>query len=90
MRCGVSEISSTIVQNNKVILNYCLNCDTCLSDEDLNRLQHKEFTQNEHAILYGQLDGSITGFIKLAPLASQTNSNKRKNTEPKSGGQHSL
>ena len=51
-----------------------LNCDTCLSDEDFNRLRRMEFTQNEHAILYGQLGGSIAGMIELGPVASRTQS----------------
>jgi len=51
-----------------------LNCDTCLSDKDFNRLRRMEFTQNEHAILYGQLGGSIAGMIELGPVASRTQS----------------
>lgn len=51
-----------------------LNCDTRLSDEDFNRLRRMEFTQNEHAILYGQLGGSIAGMIELGPVASRTQS----------------
>ena len=51
-----------------------LNCDTCLSDSDFNRLRRMEFTQNEHAILYGQLGGSIAGMIELGPVASRTQS----------------
>lgn len=51
-----------------------LNCDTCLSDADFNRLRRMEFTQNEHAILYGQLGGSIAGMIELGPVASRIQS----------------
>lgn len=49
-----------------------LDCDTCLSDEDFNRLRHMEFIEKENYILHGQLSGSVTGMIERGSAASRS------------------
>lgn len=59
-----------------------LDCDTCLSDEDFNRLRHMEFIEKENYILHGQLSGSVTGMIERGSAASR-NSSKQAEEERK-------
>lgn len=51
-----------------------LHCDTCLSDDDFNRLRHMEFIEKESYILHGQLSGSVTGMIERGSVASKNSS----------------
>lgn len=51
-----------------------LDCDTCLSDDDFNRLRHMEFIEKENHILQGQLSGSVTGMIERGSTASRSSS----------------
>lgn len=51
-----------------------LNCDTCLSNDDFNRLRHMEFIEKENHILQGQLSGSVTGIIERGSAASKSSS----------------
>lgn len=51
-----------------------LDCDTCLSDDDFNRLRHMEFIEKENYILQGQLSGSVTGLIERGSIASRSSS----------------
>jgi len=53
-----------------------LDCDTCLSDDDFNRLRHMEFIEKENYILHGQLSGSVTGMIERGSVASTRSSNQ--------------
>ncbi len=56
------------------LTNIFFHCDTCLSDDDFNRLRHKEFIEKENHILQGQLSGSITGVIERGSIASNNKS----------------
>lgn len=51
-----------------------LDCDTCLSDDDFNRLRHIEFIEKENHILHGQLSGTVTGMIERGSVASKSSS----------------
>lgn len=59
-----------------------LDCDTCLSDDDFNRLRHMEFIEKENYILHGQLSGSVTGMIERGSAVSK-NSSKQAEEERK-------
>jgi len=66
------------------LTNTFIHCGTCLSDEDFNRLRHKEFIEKENQLLQGQLSGSIAGVIERASIASNNKSRqdeKRKTEE---------
>ncbi|MBL8496791.1 hypothetical protein ABF87_09225 [Nitrosomonas sp. JL21] len=60
------------------LTNIFFHCDTCLSDDDFNRLRHLEFLDKENQLLQGQLSGSIAGVIERGSIAS---SNKSKQEE---------
>lgn len=51
-----------------------IHCDTCLSDEDFNRLRQQKFTEKENHTLHGQLSGSVTGVIEHGSVASNSQS----------------
>ena len=53
-----------------------LDCNTCLSDEDFNRLRHLEFIEKENHILQGLLSGSIAGVMERGSIASKSSSNQ--------------
>ncbi len=66
------------------LTNIFYHCDTCLSDDDFNRLRHKEFIEKENQLLQGQLSGSIAGVIERGSIASSNKSHqdeKRKTKE---------
>lgn len=66
------------------LTNIFLHCDTCLSDNDFNRLRHLEFIEKENHLLQGQLSGSIAGVIERGSIASSNRSQqdeKRKTKE---------
>ncbi|SEP93048.1 hypothetical protein [Nitrosomonas ureae] len=56
------------------LTNTFIHCDPCLSDEDFNRLRHKEFIEKENHILQGQISGSVAGVIERASIASNNKS----------------
>lgn len=56
------------------LTNIFFHCDTCLSDDDFNRLRHKEFIEKENQLLQGQISGSIAGVIERASIASSNKS----------------
>lgn len=56
------------------LTNFFMHCDTCLSDEDFNRLRQQEFTEKENHILHGQLGGSVTGVIERSSVAGNNQS----------------
>ena len=56
------------------LTNTFIHCDTCLSDEDFNRLRQQKFTEKENHTLHGQLSGSVTGMIEHGSVASNTQS----------------
>ncbi|SHL59078.1 hypothetical protein SAMN05216428_1043 [Nitrosospira sp. Nsp11] len=47
-----------------------LHCDTCLSDENFDRLRRMEFTQKENHIHHGQISGSVAGVIERNSVAN--------------------
>ncbi|WP_160828598.1 hypothetical protein [Nitrosomonas sp. JL21] len=51
-----------------------LDCDTCLSDDDFNRLRHMEFIEKDNQLLVGQLSGTVTGMIERGSVASRNSS----------------
>ncbi len=67
------------------LTNTFIHCDTCLTDEDFNRLRHLEFIEKENHILQGQLSGSIAGVIERASIAS---SNKSQQDEKRKTKEH--
>ena len=56
------------------LTNLFIHCDTCLSDEDFNRLRQQEFTEKENHILFGQPSGSVSGVIERGAVASNNQS----------------
>lgn len=67
------------------LTNIFFHCDTCLSDNDFNRLRHLEFIEKENHILQGQISGSIAGVIERASIAS---SNKSMQEETRKTKEH--
>jgi len=66
------------------LTNTFIHCGTCLTDEDFNRLRHKEFIEKENHILQGQISGSIAGVIERGSVVSSNQSRqeeKRKTEE---------
>ena len=66
------------------LTNIFFHCDTCLPDEDFNRLRHLEFIEKENHLLQGQISGSVAGIIERASIASNNKSQqdeKRKTKE---------
>ena len=65
------------------LTNIFFHCDTCLSDEDYNRLRHLEFIEKDNQILQGQLSGSIAGVIERASIASNNKSKQEEERKTK-------
>lgn len=66
------------------LTNTFLHCDTCLSDDDFNRLRHLEFIEKENQLLQGQISGSVAGVIERGSVVSNNQSKqeeKRKTEE---------
>ncbi len=71
------------------LTNTFIHCDTCLSDEDFNRLRHKEFIEKENHILHGQISGSIAGVIERGSVVSnnQSRQDEKRKTEERQTAQ---
>jgi len=65
------------------LTNVFFHCDTCLSDDDFNRLRHLEFIDKENQLLQGQLSGSIAGVIERGSIASNNKSKQEETRKTK-------
>lgn len=54
------------------LTNTFIHCDPCLSDEEFNRLRHREFLEKENDILHGQLSGSVSGVMERNSVAGSS------------------
>jgi len=56
-----------------------IQCDTCLPDEDYNRLRLHELSEKETYILQGQLSDSVSGVMERGAVASNAQSKQAQN-----------
>ncbi|MEZ5813843.1 MAG: hypothetical protein R3E13_03860 [Alphaproteobacteria bacterium] len=60
-----------------------IQCDTCLPDEDYNRLRQHELSEKETYILQGQLSDSVSGVMERGAVASNTASKQAESRQAK-------
>lgn len=60
-----------------------IQCDTCLPDEDYNRLRQHELSEKETYILQGQLSDSVSGAMERGAVATNKTSKQAENRQAK-------
>jgi len=60
-----------------------IQCDTCLPDEDYNRLRQHESSEKETYILQGQLSDSVSGVMERGAVATNKTSKQAENRQAK-------
>lgn len=65
------------------LTNTFIHCDTCLSDEDFNRLRQKEVSENETHILHGQISGAVSGLQAFSATAASSQYKQTQEQEAK-------
>ncbi|MCP5244904.1 MAG: hypothetical protein H6937_02590 [Burkholderiales bacterium] len=60
-----------------------IQCDTCLPDEDYNRLRQHELSEKETYILQGQLSDSVSGVMERGAVATNKTTKQAENRQAK-------